>query len=31
VRIVNGDVTVDAAAVSRQPPGGRRQVWDFSS
>lgn len=30
VRIVNGEIAVDAAAVSRQPPGGKRQVWDFS-
>jgi len=31
VRIVTGAVEVDAAAVARRPPGGKRQVWDFSS
>ena len=31
VRIADGAIEVDAAAVARQPPGGKRQVWDFSS
>ncbi len=30
VRIENGAVAVDAAAVERNPPGGARKVWDFT-
>jgi 3-phenylpropionate/trans-cinnamate dioxygenase ferredoxin component len=30
-RIENGAIAVDADAVNRAPPGGRRQVWDLSA
>lgn len=30
VRIDDGAIAVDAAAVSRNPPGGARKVWDFT-
>lgn len=30
VRVVDQNIMVDAAAVARTPPGGQRQVWDFS-
>ena len=30
VQIVDGAVVVDAAAIARDPPGGKRQVWDLS-
>lgn len=30
VRIDGNEITVDAAAVARNPPAGKRQVWDLS-
>jgi 3-phenylpropionate/trans-cinnamate dioxygenase ferredoxin component len=30
VRVENGAVAVDAAAVRRNPPGGPRTMWDFT-
>ena len=30
VRIEDGTIAIDAAAVSRNPPGGARKVWDFT-
>lgn len=29
-RLADGVVYVDAAALARNPPGGKRQVWDLS-
>ena len=31
VRIIDGAIAVDAAAVRRNPPGGARKVWDFTT
>jgi len=31
VRVSDGEITVDVAAVRRNPPGGVRKVWDFTS
>ncbi|MEJ0095905.1 MAG: Rieske 2Fe-2S domain-containing protein [Methylocella sp.] len=30
VRIVDGEIAIDAEAVGRSPPGGAKMVWDFT-